>query len=1118
MQCPSPEEWLSFARGQLKRARYDELSAHSKECQKCLPTLERCVNDCREVLPKVGLQVGPSANLATESKQLSSRAPQLTSGEISSIDATDSHSLDTACAPPKGRVADTSLPEIPGYSLSKLLGRGGMGVVYLGQQLALNRTVAVKTLRAGTLADDEQIARFQREAEAAAALDHPNIVPVFEVGQHRGLHYFSMAYIAGTNLELRARGEPLPFRESAAVVKQVAGAVQYAHERGVVHRDLKPENVLLDSAGKPHISDFGLARKVDSQDHLTVTGQVMGTLGYMSPEQAQGQREIGPPSDIYSLGAILYRLLVGHPPFGVGNLHDALQMIIGSEPVRPSALCLSLDRDLETICLKCLNKHPLQRYQTAAELAADLQRYLQGEPIRARKSSQLERAWKWTRRNPWQTALASLAVVTLLIATGLSVGLVYQQQLTTANEKLNQLNDNLENANQSLQTSLKGETDARADVAKEKDRTERSLYFRQVASAFADLQRDDIPTALERLKQCPERWRHWEWRYVHSLCRGEVRQFAGHKSSIHALDISADGEWFASGSRDGNVLLWNSSGQGEPRPFSGKQGRVLGVSIDSQGRWLATAGDRNVIIWEVETGKAVKELVGNTGPAWCVDFSPDGKQLASGDNNSVRIWDVEQSKYELELKDLGQVRRIAYSPDGKQLAVMSSGHSKLFNAKTGAKLFDLQIPDAGYNEFDLAYSSDGQYIATAALGWIPVWDAHTGKYLYRFDCDANAFSAQFIPGTPNLATGNSDGTIKIWNVQTKALVETLRSHTMQLNCLAVSKDGRQLLSGGYDETIRLWTALEQGFAHLNRVIVDHQSNLLCASFTADGKQFVSGGRDGKLKIWDVLDGKQIAQTEDIGAAINDIAMCPKGTAIAVAGIDEKVVRIWDPAAKTFKQILDNPGPVGEIAFNGDGSRLVAGGDGFLVVWDLKSGGQIAEIPVSKHVTDVEYNPRSERIAFVEDGKLKVWDVDAGALSFAKSMSQYNQQPGKVLDPTPSSCAFSHDGTRVACGTSRGQVLVYENLTGNLLQTLQGQGWVMNIAFSPDDKRLVSCRNDNSITIWDLEYGIEGVTLSGDPKADFVSVDFDSSGNRIITPSFDGKVYLWDASTGADTSP
>ena len=304
------------------------------------------------------------------------------------------------------------MPVIEGYEIDGVLGQGGMGIVYGATQIALGRRVAIKmVLSAQLLADDRE--RFAAEAEAVAQLQHPNIVQIYEIGSVQGRPFLTLEYVPGGNLEQRFGGKPLAWREAAQLTATLARAVGVAHRHGIVHRDLKPANVLLSADGTPKITDFGIAKRLNAASH-TQTGKIMGTPCYMSPEQALGGKQVGPSTDIYALGAILYDLLTGRPPFEGETTFDTMMKALHNEPLSPRALSPGLPRDLEVISLKCLEKSPERRYATALDLAEDLERLLRHEPVHARPISRFERAWRWARRNPATATSLSMSVLALL--------------------------------------------------------------------------------------------------------------------------------------------------------------------------------------------------------------------------------------------------------------------------------------------------------------------------------------------------------------------------------------------------------------------------------------------------------------------------------------------------------------------------------------------------------------------------------------------------------------------------------------------------------------------------------------------------------------------------------
>ena len=310
------------------------------------------------------------------------------------------------------------LGELGDYELLEEIGRGGQGVVFRARQKSLNRTVALKVISLGQWASKAHLKRFRLEAEAAAHLEHPGIVPIHEVGERDGSCYFSMKFIEGGQLDEVARRESMPIRRAVELIAKVARTVHYAHEHGILHRDIKPGNILLDQEGEPHLTDFGLARLVESESSVTQTLDVLGTPSYMAPEQAVGNNAaVSSATDVYGLGGVLYQLLTGQPPFAGGATYETIKLLLDTEPKQPRLLNPKIDRDLSTICLKCLEKDPKRRYTSALALAEDLERWLKHEPILARHTGVFARGKKWVRRNP-TSALLAASLITLVAAAG----------------------------------------------------------------------------------------------------------------------------------------------------------------------------------------------------------------------------------------------------------------------------------------------------------------------------------------------------------------------------------------------------------------------------------------------------------------------------------------------------------------------------------------------------------------------------------------------------------------------------------------------------------------------------------------------------------------------------
>jgi tetratricopeptide (TPR) repeat protein len=455
--CPTDGVLLQFLEGELSAEDEARLLAHLEDCIGCQEHLERLTrgrplpeagtpadtartnDDTAADLPSTAIVEGNAADVGAARSPRTLPLPGVISPALHEEATRPPRDYATVAHDARGLGLKASEEPRPhpnvryfgDYEIVRELARGGMGVVFEARQVSLNRPVALKMILAGQLANDAEVRRFYTEAEAAANLDHPGIVPIYEVGKHEGQHYFSMGFVEGQSLAQRVADGPLPPRLAAALLMKVAEAIEYAHERGVIHRDLKPANILLDRSGSPRVTDFGLAKKLKDDSGLTGSGQIMGTPSYMPPEQAGGKLgEVGPPADVYSLGATLYALVTGRPPFQASTAMDTVLQVISDEPVPPRRLNPSVPRDLETICLKCLEKAQGKRYASAAAFAADLQRYLAGEPIVARPVTTPERALKWARRRP---AAATLLAVAAAAIVAVFVGaLEYQRRSNQA--------------------------------------------------------------------------------------------------------------------------------------------------------------------------------------------------------------------------------------------------------------------------------------------------------------------------------------------------------------------------------------------------------------------------------------------------------------------------------------------------------------------------------------------------------------------------------------------------------------------------------------------------------------------------------------------------------------
>ena len=641
-----------------------------------------------------------------------------------------------------------------------------MGVVYEARQVGLNRKVALKMILAGELADEDAVRRFYIEAEAAANLDHPAVVPIYEVGQHDGQHYFSMGYVEGQSLSQRLNDGPLAARPAAALLVGVAEAIDYAHQRGVIHRDLKPSNILLDPKGNPRVTDFGLAKRIQGDSGLTGSGQVMGTPSYMPPEQAGGRSaDVGPAADVYALGATLYAVTTGRPPFQAATTAETMLMVIGIEPIPPRRLNTSIPRDLETICLKCLEKEPAKRYSSAAALAADLGRWLTGQPIMARPLSPAGRAWRWCRRRPALAGVMAalcMTVICLLAGGYFSVRAIAQSRNQTRAHLVRLYVDNgarlLESGDQLRSLAWFAQANALDDpsdghrVATHRSRLGAMLdrcprvenaWFDALPLNHAELSPDGRLVAMATGEPFGVRGigRVGVCAVVDIGSWGSTR-ILDHPRAVVDVTFAPNGRVLASASVDGFVRLWDvPPAQPDGHPLQCGY-PIVDVEFSPDGRWLAAGcGDpyRNdargeLRIWEAATGTPATGPLPCARPCLRVAFSADSRWLVAatgcpfveGQTGTARIIDVGSWQVTGELKHDGAVLGATFSPDSTRVVTASEDRTaQLWDRRTCRPR--LAPWKHAKHVLNAAFSPDGRRVVTASRdGTAQIWDSETG--------------------------------------------------------------------------------------------------------------------------------------------------------------------------------------------------------------------------------------------------------------------------------------------------------------------------------------------------------------------------------------------------------
>ncbi len=996
------------------------------------------------------------------------------------------------------------------YELLEEVARGGMGVVYRARQVSLGRTVAVKLLHSSGDGSKGFAARFKVEAAAAAGLDHPHIVPVFEFGEYAEQPFLAMRYVPdGRSLSGAKVGE----REAVEIMVKTAQAMHYAHQRGVLHRDLKPANILLDESGEPLVSDFGLAKLMESDSHLTRSVEMMGTPAYMPPEQAAGKlSQVTTAADVYGLGAIFYELLTGRAPFRGESGLEIIRKVTDEPPARLTSIVKSVDRDLETICLKCLEKEPAKRYASALALADDLQRWLRNEPIRARPAGTVERLWKWARRHP---AIASVSAIALLAVTVIAVGAtVFSLRLQKSAE---------ENRQQIIGLH-------QLSAEQMVDDGESFTGLLHLAEAIR-LEERDTPGSAHALRS-----------FYQSIVRQSPApaQMWFHAGKAKDAVFSPDGSKVLAGCDDGVAFVYDAaSGALLHRLEHGW--RIERVHWNSTGTRLALWSDKAwASLWDAATGAQI----GSTMWAYpLIAFHPDGTRLLAPTPLKVEERDAADGRLLRVLHDQ-HVADAAYLPDGSRLILAERADDEksvlyLLDAQSGAVL-ETSCREA--RELDsLQISGDGTTIAArASFKWAYLWKTadFTAPPL-RWDGGAsNIASLSLDASGQQLAAGSTGGSVALVECETAASLHSLALGRPAAR-VAFRRDGRQLATASAGGQLRLWDLPAR---QPSAPALWQSQAISSVRFSPDGASLLTAGLDGTVRLYRLpLHGGAHAGLDHNTPAKKapGISMLARGASpeewltLTTSGSLQR----WEGTSVQHERPISSPGfPLlldakKNLGIFSDGHEVT--------VLDLSTGDVRQRIQTSGHVqkiTRTDFTKSLDRVlicgeppaagrdpltAFLRAKSTALTRI-INATAVEEVALVYDLKTGALLVPPLKhpdrlrGAEFSPDGKHFVTACVNGTARLYSTGDGQLIREWKHEFSLTRARFSPDGRTILTAcggwkQLPRPLTAWDAKSGAQRwIAWHEDDVADAV---FSPDGARVATIGQNAQVRLFHAADG-----
>jgi len=997
------------------------------------------------------------------------------------------------------------LPQFGDYELESEIARGGMGVVYRARQRSLNRTVAVKMILGGQLASPAAIRRFRLEAEAAARLHHPAIVPIYEIGEFETQHFFSMKLIDGASLaacldDFRLSDKPASSERHAQQVAiaellaKVARAIAFAHQRGVLHRDLKPSNILIDEQGEPHLTDFGLAKLTGGEaDGGTISAVVLGTPGYLAPEQAAGKVEHATTAvDVYGLGAMLYELLTGRPPFREATAWETMRAAIERNPTPPRELNPAVHRDLETIALRCLEKLPGKRYASAAAVADELERFVRGDPITARPVSRIEKGWRWCKRNAGYASLAASLVVVVLAGTG--VTLWQWRRAQSANVTLT---ENVSHLEWGAIDALLEEGQSSSALAKTASLLRANPNdWKAAMFAMSVMENRRFPVAAAPLIRHPE----------------------GNELTVARL--TPDGKRIVTASYDGTARLWDAATSQQTAPPLIHDGPVTWAEFRPDGAVLATCSDdKTVRLWNVETGSPLAEPTTLAEPIVNIHFSADGAYLLARTARTISILDPKTGKPSLgPLRHDGKLTAARFVAGDKAVAIAQQNGAQ-------SRLRVLSLP-SGEEQAVMKLPAFRSCDVSDDLSRIVVVEPPGRGWIADFPVGRSRREINGIEGLLSQASfGTSNNSIVAYGLSLCAHVVDARTakpvalgaeHYYLLEGATFVNDDRQLMTWADDSRAQLWEAATgrpycEPMRHPHRVVFSEYNHRgdseLCLTTVSHLKSRTSDTKTGMAQLWRIVDGRnpldRTLGPDDPGGH-DGCALSDDGKLAAVAKTTSDVWVFDRVSGRVVCGPLKVVGGAWGMAFTPDGKRLITTTSrGQVSVWSIPEGTPITQPFVLPTVYQpAEISPDGKRFATGStDAMVRVWDTSTGRPLWAR-------RHGSEINAV----AFSSDGRYLASAGEDRVARLWDVATGDPIREFVGHGnEVMTVFFSPDGSKLLTGSLDFTGRIWETATGRQLAVLPH--QGDVVDTAYSPTGRYVATASRDRTAMIWDAETG-----